>query len=213
MLYKVFDFADTEAFEVMIPRHETVALPIGASTREWLATVVDVPHTRYPVYRGSLDQIAGILNVHDVVPVLYKEGIEGVRLERLLRPAFLVPERKNLGALLADFRRTRQQMAIVVDEYGTTTGIVTLEDLLEEIVGEIASEYELPDESVRRLGEYHTLAGFVFGLLGRAPVQGDEVAWGGLRFRVAKVKGLRIAELVVDLPPAMSSQPPSPLAR
>ena len=239
MLYKVFDFADTEAFEVMIPRHETVALPIGASTREWLATVVDIPHTRYPVYRGSLDQIAGILNVHDVVPVLYKEGIEGVRLERLLRPAFLVPERKNLGALLADFRRTRQQMAIVVDEYGTTTGIVTLEDLLEEIVGEIASEYELPDESVRRLGErtalvdgafplddfneqfaqalplgeYHTLAGFVFGLLGRAPVQGDEVAWGGLRFRVAKVKGLRIAELVVDLPPAMSSQPPSPLAR
>ena len=156
-----------------------------------------------------------------------------------LRDAHGPPERKNLGALLADFRRTRQQMAIVVDEYGTTTGIVTLEDLLEEIVGEIASEYELPDESVRRLGErtalvdgafplddfneqfaqalplgeYHTLAGFVFGLLGRAPVQGDEVAWGGLRFRVAKVKGLRIAELVVDLPPAMSSQPPSPLAR
>jgi CBS domain containing-hemolysin-like protein len=175
----------------------------------------------------------GILHVRDLFKALYDRGIESVRIEELLRPPFFVPETKDLAALLAEFRKTNQHMAIVVDEYGATEGIVTLEDLLEEIVGEIEDEYDLPDESLTRIDDhtvrvdgtfpiddfnerfqtelpqedFHTLAGFVFGALGRAPEQNDEVQWNGLRFRVIEVDGARIEQLDVEfLPPGEEQQ-------
>ena len=115
-----------------------------------MAAMLESPYTRYPVYRESLDEIVGILHVRDLVASLHN-GIGGtVALAELLRPPYIVPETKDLGALLAEFRRTNQHMAVVVDEYGATAGIVTLEDLLEEIVGEIEDEFDLPDESVER---------------------------------------------------------------
>ncbi|MBA3413528.1 MAG: HlyC/CorC family transporter [Actinobacteria bacterium] len=224
MLYKIFDFADKEAHEVMVPRPQVVALSIDLPPQECLAAVVDSPYTRYPVYRGSLDQVIGILHVRDLFSALYDRGLDNVVVESLVRPAYVLPETKQLGALLADFRKTNQHMAIVVDEYGATQGIVTLEDLLEEIVGEIEDEYDLPDESVQQLEngririsgtfpiddfneqfaqalpleDYHTVAGFVFGQLGRAPEEGDELAWNGLRFHVVQVEGARIERLEVD---------------
>jgi CBS domain containing-hemolysin-like protein len=166
--------------------------------------------------------------VHDYVAAVEERGLDAIPLDELVRPAFVVPETKDLGALLADFRRTAQQMAIVVDEYGNVEGIVTLEDVLEEIVGEIASEYELPDESLvetpagtllvhgtfpiddfnEQLGQhlptedYRTLAGFVFGALGHAPAEGDEVTWDDTRFRVVKVEGTRIKLLEATVPTA-----------
>jgi len=231
MLYKVFDFADKEAHEVMVPRPEVVALSIDLPTQEALAAVIDSPYTRYPVYRGSLDDVVGILHVRDLFSAMYDEGIENVQIEQLVRTAHFVPETKNLGALLAEFRRTKQHMAVVLDEYGSFEGIVTLEDLLEEIVGEIADEYDLPDESVQRLDEthiridgtfpiddfneqfgqelpqedYHTIAGFVFGALGRAAEEGDEVQWNGLRFLVVEVDGPRIERLDVEFLPSEPS--------
>src|SRR5919109_5145110 len=206
MLYKVFDFADKEAHEVMVPRPEVVALSAELPTQECLAAVIDSPYTRYPVYRDSLDDVIGILHVRELFSALYDRGIDNVVIEELVRPAQVVPETKDLGALLAEFRRANQHMAIVVDEYGATQGIVTLEDVLEEIVGEIEDEYDLPDESVQRLEDgrirvdgtfpiddfneqfeqdlpqedYHTVAGFVFGLLGRAAEVGDETEHDGL---------------------------------
>ncbi len=224
LLYKVFDFADTEAHEVMVPRPQVVAISVDLPPEECLAAVIDSPYTRYPAYRGSLDEIVGILHVRDLFSSLYGKGIENVVIEELLRAPYLVPETKDLGALLAEFRQTKQHMAIVVDEYGAMQGIVTLEDLLEEIVGEIADEYDLPDESLQRIDErtirisgtfpiddfnerfgqempqedYHTLAGFVFGELGRAPTEGDELNWNGLRFRVIQVDGARIEKLDVE---------------
>ena len=224
MLYKVFDFADKEVHEVMVPRPEVVALSVDLPTQEALAAVVDSPFTRYPVYRGSLDGFVGILHVRDLFGALYDDGIENVRIEGLVRPAHVVPETKNLGALLAEFRKTKQHVALVVDEYGSFMGMVTLEDLLEEIVGEIEDEYDLPDESVQRLDDthvridgtfpiddfneqfkqdlpqedFHTIAGFVFGALGRQPEKGDVVPWDSLRFTVVEVEGPRIERLDVE---------------
>jgi putative hemolysin len=224
MLYKVFDFADKEAHEVMVPRPEVVAIEVELPPEDALKAVVDSPFTRYPVYRGSLDEIVGILHVRDLFAAMHDLGIASVRLESIVRPAFVVPETKDLGALLADFRREKQHLAIVVDEYGAMEGIVTLEDLLEEIVGEIEDEFDLPDTSVERIDEnriliegtypiddfneefetkleqedFHTMAGLVFGMLGRAPEVGDEVAVDGLELTVREVEGSRILKIEVE---------------
>ena len=233
LLYKVFDFADKEAHEVMVPRPQVVAISVDLPPEECLAAVIDSPYTRYPAYRGSLDDIVGVLHVRDLFSSLYGKGIENVVIEELLRAPYLVPETKDLGALLAEFRQTKQHMAIVVDEYGAMEGIVTLEDLLEEIVGEIDDEYDLPDESLQRIDDrtirvsgtfpiddfneqfgqempqedYHTLAGFVFGQLGRAPEKGDEVLFDGLRFEVDEVDGARIEKLNVEFLPDGKQEP------
>ena len=224
MVYKIFDFADKEVHEVMVPRPEVVAISIDLPPQECLAAVIDSPYTRYPVYRGSLDDVVGILHVRDLFSALWDRGIDNVEIEELVRPAHVVPETKDLAAMLAEFRRVNQHMALVLDEYGSFEGIVTLEDLLEEIVGEIEDEYDLPDESVERLEDgririhgtfpiddfnelfgqelpledYHTVAGFVFGRLGRAAETGDEVHHNGLRFEVVEVDGQRIERLEVE---------------
>src|ERR1051325_4743581 len=153
MLYKVFDFADKEASDVMVPRPEVVALSIDLPPEEALEAVMDSPFTRYPVYRESLDNVVGILHVRDLFRALRDRGMHEVKVEDIIRPAHIVPETKDLAALLAEFRRANQHMAVVVDEYGDMEGIVTLEDLLEEIVGDIEDEFDLPDESVEQVDD------------------------------------------------------------
>jgi putative hemolysin len=231
MLYKVFDFADKEASDVMVPRPDVVGISIEMAPEQALRAVLDSPYTRYPVYRESLDEIVGILHVRDLISALHDSAIAEVELAALLRPAYVVPETKDLAALLAEFRRTNQHMSVVVDEYGSTVGVVTLEDLLEEIVGEIEDEFDLPDESVERVNEttvridgtfpiddfneelgttlehedYHTVAGFVFDLIGRAAAPGDEIRSDGLRFTVLDVEGSRILRLEVEFLPVPAS--------
>ena len=230
MLYKVFDFADKEVHEVMVPRPQVVAISISLPTEEALTALLESPYTRYPVYRDSLDEIAGILHVRDLFHALHDRGIAQVEIEQLLRPVYIVPETKDLAALLAEFRKQNQHMAVVVDEYGAMQGIVTLEDLLEEIVGEIEDEFDLPDESVERIDDthvridgtfpiddfneqfgtemevedYHTMAGMVFGQIGRAPEVGDEVTTDGLVLRVVEVEGSRIQRLEVEFREALA---------
>jgi len=126
MLYKIFDFADKEAADVMVPRPEVVALSIDLPPEECLQAVLDSPYTRYPVYRDSLDNIVGVLHVRDLISAMHDKGIAAVRVEDILRAAYMVPETKDLAALLAEFRRTNQHMAIVIDEYFAMEGIVTL---------------------------------------------------------------------------------------
>jgi len=227
MLYKVFDFAEKEAADVMVPRPDVVALSVSLPPEQALSLVLESPYTRYPVFRESLDDILGILHIRALVAALNDRSIASVAIEELLRPAYVVPETKDLGALLAEFRRTNQHMAVVVDEYGATAGIVTLEDLLEEIVGDIEDEFDLPDESVERIDDttiridgsftlddfneqfqteldtddFHTVAGFVFGHLGRAAEIGDEVSEGRLAFRVLETSGTRIQRLEVEFLP------------
>ena len=229
MLYKVFDFADKEVSDVMVPRPEVVAISIALPPREALSSVLDSPYTRYPVYRDSLDDIVGILHVRDLAKAMLEGSADDVELAAIVRPAYMVPETKDLAALLAEFRRTNQHLAIVIDEYGSMEGIVTLEDLLEEIVGDIEDEFDLPDETVERIDEhtvriggtypiddfneefgaelpledYHTLAGFVFGLLGRTAEPGDVVVHEHLTFQVDAVEGQRIDRLTVRFEPSV----------
>jgi CBS domain containing-hemolysin-like protein len=224
MLYKVFDFASKEVSAVMVPRPDVVGISADMPPEEALRAVVDSPNTRYPVYRGSLDDVVGILHVRDLFGAIHDLGIASVELESIVRPAYVVPETKDLAALLADFRREKQHMAIVIDEYGDMDGIVTLEDILEEIVGDIEDEFDLPDTSIERIDETHiridgtytiddfneefdteleqedfnTMAGLVFGELGRAPEVGDEVRADGLVLRVVEIDGSRIMKLEVE---------------
>jgi len=227
MLYKVFDFADKEVADVMVPRPEVVAISIELPPEEALQAVLLSPYTRYPVYRRSLDDIVGVLHIRDLIEALYQRGINAVKLEDLVRPAYMVPETKDLAALLTEFRRTNQHIAVVINEYGGMEGIATLEDLLEEIVGEIEDEFDLPDETVERVDDdtvridgtfpiddfndqfgvnlpqedYHTVAGFVFGQLGRTAEPGDEITHDGLHFHVDSVEGQRIDRLTVKFEP------------
>ena len=221
---KVFDFADKDVADVMVPRPDVLALSVDVPAEEALRVVLDSPYTRYPVYRESLDEIVGVLHVRDLVAAMHDRGIAAVDVEQLVRPAPMVPETKGLLALLAEFKRTKQHMAIVIDEYGTMEGIVTLEDLLEEIVGEITDEFDEPEEdSIERVdddtvridgtmsiddfndrfevelpdADYHTVAGFVFGALDRTAEPGDEVTHDGIVFHVDEVEGQRIVRLTV----------------
>ncbi len=224
MLYKVFDFASKEVSAVMVPRPDVVAISVEMPPEEALRAVVDSPYTRYPVYRGSLDDVVGILHVRDLFGAIHDRGIAAVELESIVRPTYVVPETKDLAALLADFRREKQHLAIVIDEYGDVEGIVTLEDLLEEIVGDIEDEFDLPDTSIERIDDTHiridgtytiddfneefdteleqedfnTMAGLVFGELGRAPEVGDEVRADRLVLRVVEIDGSRIMKLEVE---------------
>ncbi len=226
MLYRVFDFADQEVGDVMVPWSDVTALPVGLSAAEALERIVNQPHTRYPVYREDLDHIAGVLHVRDLFIALYERGQGAVRIEELLRPASFVPEMKDLGALLSEMRRSSQHLAIVINEYGSTIGLVTLEDLVEEIIGEIEDEFDLPDESVVQLDDgrlrvfgsftvddfneqfhtklpqerYRTLGGLVFGQLGRQAQVGDLAELAGIEFTVDEVEGPRVERLVVRLP-------------
>ncbi len=233
MLYKVFDFADKEAADVMVPRPEVVAISIALPAEEALKSVLESPFTRYPVYRESLDDIVGVLHIRDLIEAMHDRGLASVDIGTIVRPAYMVPETKDLGALLAEFRRTNQHLAIVIDEYGSMEGIVTLEDLLEEIVGEIEDEFDLPDETVERIDDdtiridgtftiddfneqfhcdlpdedFHTVAGFVFGMLGRGAAPGDEVSHDGLRFHVDSIEGQRIERLTVTFMPSRRPEP------
>ena len=227
MLYKVFDFADKEASDVMVPRPEVAVVAADMPPEECLRKVLESPYTRFPVYRETPEHIVGVLHLRDLLNAMNEQGIAQVEIEQILRPPYIVPETKDIAALLKEFRRTNQHMAVVVDEYGDMEGIVTLEDVIEEIVGEIEDEFDLPDESVERIDEthiridgtfpiddfneqfdtelriedFHTMGGYVFGLLGRAPEQGDEVVEDSLRFQVVELEGTRLERLEVEFLP------------
>jgi magnesium and cobalt exporter, CNNM family len=223
MIDKVFVFGDKDVADVMVARPDVAAVSVDVPPEQALAVVLDSPYTRYPVYRESLDDVVGVLHVRDLFAGIHDRGLASVELESLLRPAYVVPETKDLASLLQEFRRTNNHFAIVVDEYGATVGVATLEDLLEEIVGEIEDEFDVPEEPVEQISEdtyrvdgmfsidefndrfgtelpeedFHTVAGFVFGQLGRAPEPGDDVAFDGLRFDVLEVDGNRIERIAV----------------
>jgi CBS domain containing-hemolysin-like protein len=223
MIDKVFVFGDKEAADVMVPRPEVAAVSITLPPEQALASVLDSPYTRYPVYREDLDDVIGVLHVRDLFTAMHERGLASVHLEELLRPAYVVPETKDLASLLQDFRRTNNHFAVVVDEYGGMAGICTLEDLIEEIVGEIEDEFDIAEVQIEQIDDdtyrldgmfpidefnarfgtelpdedFHTVGGFVFGQLGRAPEVGDTVAENGLQFDVLEVDGSRIEKMSV----------------
>src|SRR4051794_17868074 len=223
MIDKVFVFGDKDVADVMVPRPEVVAVSAELPTEQALAAVLESPYTRYPVYRESLDDIIGVLHVRDLFTAVHDRGLAEVRVAEIVRSAYVVPETKDLASLLQEFRKTNNHFAVVVDEYGGTAGICTLEDLLEEIVGEIEDEFDIAEEQIEQIDEdtyrldgmfpidefnqrfgtdlpdedFHTVGGFVFGQLGRAPEIGDDVSYNGLQFDVLEVDGSRIERMAV----------------
>jgi magnesium and cobalt exporter, CNNM family len=223
MIDKVFVFGDKDAADVMVPRPEVVAVSIDLPPEQALASVLESPYTRYPVYRESLDNVIGVLHVRDLFSAMHERGLASVKIDELLRQAYVVPETKDLATLLQEFRKTNNHFAVVVDEYGATAGICTLEDLIEEIVGEIEDEFDVTEIQIEQLDDdtyrldgmfpidefngrfgtelpdedFHTVGGFVFGQLGRAPAQGDDVGFDGLQFEVLEVESNRIEQMTV----------------
>ena len=226
LLHNVFEFAAREAGDVMVPGPDVVWLDADLAPSAALDAIADHPYSRYPVARGSLDHLVGVVHVRDVVGAV--RGEPGKPLGEHAESAPVVPETKDLGALLRELREQRKHLAIVADEYGGTAGIVSLEDVLEEIVGEIEDEYDLPDATLERIDDEtvrvagsmtiddfnetmgtelpvdhaRTLAGLVFNALGRRPEVGDEVADGDVRLRVEETDSARITRLVIRLPVA-----------
>jgi len=210
MIQSILEFRDTVAREVMIPRTEIVAIPSDAPAAEIIDQVAMHSYTRMPVYHGSVDNIIGILNVKDLLGLCLKP-IDDADIIPLLRKPYFIPETKNIHLLLHELKDQRQHMAIVIDEYGGTSGLVTLEDLIEEIVGEIRDEHDadesgftdLPDGSVladSRIeiekieerfrvtlpeGKYETLAGFILHLIRKIPLTGDVIRHEALEMVIA----------------------------
>ena len=224
LLYKVFDFAETEARQVMVPRPDVVALQVDLTPDEAIEQTLNAPYTRYPVYGETLDDLVGVVHIRHLFGARLQQS-DATTLEAFVRPVPIVPETKKLDELLAEFRRTNTHMAIVVDEYGSTVGIATLEDVLEEIVGEINDEFDLPDRELIRLApdririeasfpiedfnerfggdlpdeDYTSIGGFLFGELGRPARPGDVVSHRNFRFTVREVDGPRIRVVDVEL--------------
>ena len=231
MLDAVFEFSEKNAREVMTPRTEMVGLDAGSTLAEVLATVQESGFSRYPVYEDSIDDIVGIVLAKDLLPLLAARMTsgaphsEGFSLRTIMRPVHVIPGSREVEDVLGDFKQMKEHMAVVLDEYGGTAGLVTMEDLLEELVGEILDEYDEPEEDAVhvRAGEtmvpgstniadlnehfglavpdadYNTVGGFVFGTLGRLPVVGDRVLAGGAILTVREMDGRKIDTLAVDL--------------
>jgi len=220
----VFEFSEKNAREVMTPRTAIDALDIDATLDEAVALVVETQRSRYPVFEESIDNIVGLVLAKDFIPLLRERPLD-FTMSRVMRPVHVVPGSREVEEVLADFKRLKEHMAVVLDEYGGTAGLVTMEDLLEEIVGEILDEYdesEVVDVSVpgadvlvngslnlhemnERFGlevpddEYTTIGGYVFGALGRLPIAGDRVTASHADFTVMAMTGRRVESLAVDL--------------
>jgi len=228
MLHKVFAFSDRRVRELMVPRTDMQVLPVTATFAEVVKLVVSEQHTRMPVYGDSIDDIIGVLNAKDLFQFLADDRSPAdFDLRGLLRPVPFVPESKPVDDLLAEMKKSRTQMAIVMDEFGGTAGLISLEDVLEELVGEIEDEFDEPEVEIvpleagvyrldgkvrivdfnERFGtelsseDYDTIAGLVFGQLGREPLLDDVVEFERHRLVVEAMEGHRITMLRLQLCP------------
>jgi CBS domain containing-hemolysin-like protein len=219
MLQRIFRFNNTIVKEVMTPRLDMTAVPKNAEINETIETCIQSGHARVPVYEGSLDNVQGVVHIRDLVRDLnYGESAnDELELADLIQPTLHVPESKNVDELLTEMRENRMHMAIVIDEFGTTEGLVTMEDMIEEIIGEILEGGEeqpieaIDDDTVLVRGEvniedvnesleidlpegqeFETIAGFIFNRAGRLVEEGEEITYDGVRITVESVENTRI---------------------
>jgi len=233
IIHNMFKFSDLTAKQVMIPRTDIVCLPYDISFDELKAVTLENQYTRYPVFKDTMDKIIGFVHVKDV----YSQSVSDkpYSIDNLLRPILLVPETMTLDNLIIEFKKLRSQLAIVVDEFGGTSGIITLEDVLEEIIGEVQDEFDEEESNIKEIGEnkysangmmrtdeiaeffeldedkfdeedIETIAGLVVKFLGRIANVGDEVEFNGLKFTVSEVDGARITKLIIEKLPELEQQ-------
>ena len=230
MIKGIEDLSETSVKEVMIPRIDVDFLSIDTPQEELLAKIAESGHSRFPVYSASIDNVLGILYVKDLLAVISKN--QEIDLEKLLRKAYFVPESKKIDGLLREFKRRHIHIAIAVDEYGGVSGVVCMEDIIEEIVGDIQDEFDNEREDILAIGnqiwlcdarvnledlneniksnfpteDFDTLGGFVLDLFGRIPVKYEKINWGGFEFIVQDMEGHRV-NLIKVIKKAESEEP------
>jgi len=225
MIENVLELSETTAGEIMTPRTDMIAVEVNSSLQEVLKTITDAGHTRVPVYEENIDNIIGLIYAKDLLSEIGKDQAD-FRLRDKMREAYFVPETKPLRILLHEFQNQKQHIAVVLDEYGGTAGVVTLEDILEELVGEITDEYEeIPPEPVRKIDQntidvdartyvddlndqfelnlpededYDTIGGFVFSRLGYIPKTGENFDYENLKFTIASAEARRIRRVKIQ---------------
>jgi putative hemolysin len=224
LLHKVFEFGDTLASEAMRPRTEIVSVPSNALLQEVFGLVSEFGYSRYPVIEDTIDTVVGILYIKDILVAMSAGEVKREDgIQRFIRPAYFIPENKRVSELLSEMQRERFQIAIVIDEYGGTSGLVTLEDLIEEIVGSIHDELETAEKDVEIVDEknfvvsgqsgldevnellgtslqsndFNTLGGFVFGLFGRMPKVGEQLKYKNLKLEVLELEGRKINKVKI----------------
>jgi CBS domain containing-hemolysin-like protein len=221
MIYSIFQFGDTLCREIMVPRIDVNALDVNVSAEESIQQIIKYGHSRLPVYEENIDNVIGVLYAKDLLRIRVDNGASAA-IRELLRPAYFVPEAKKVDELLREMQDNGMHMAIVVDEYGGMAGLVTLEDIMEEIVGEIRDEYDQSEEDLYQqispdefliqgrmdlddvnelLGTHYskdvadTLGGFIYGEMGRVPVGGEQVTVEGWTLAVEQISGRRIRKV------------------
>jgi CBS domain containing-hemolysin-like protein len=229
MIHKVFELEDTLVREVMVPRPDMFCFDVTTEPARLLPLLREQLHSRVPVFEETVDQIVGVLYTKDLLP--YLAGLPADwSLRQYLHPPYFVPGSKRADALLREFQAKKLHLAVVVDEYGGTAGLVTLEDLLEELVGEIRDEYDEEERLIQRVAPrsfrvsgrlaidelniatglqipddaFDTVGGWVLDLFGRVPHKGEKTEAAGVRVAVEKVERTRVLEVLVTLPDAVS---------
>ncbi|MBE6479295.1 MAG: HlyC/CorC family transporter, partial [Olsenella sp.] len=226
MIHEIFDLGDTVAREVMVPRVDMTAVEDDATLQEVIGVMRETGYSRLPVCRGGIDHIVGIAHIKDLLEPILDQRNETHEISRYMRQASYVPDTKDIIPLLSEMQTSHEQMVIVVDEYGGTAGIITIEDIVEEVVGEIEDEFDPDNKYLTQLSErewlvdgrysiddaielgwpiedseeYETVAGFVLDTLDSLPRPGDQVEVEGYVFRVQTMRGRRIAMLRVTAP-------------
>jgi CBS domain containing-hemolysin-like protein len=232
LIHSIFEFGDTIVREVMVPRPDIVAIEDEKSLSDVMDLVLEHGFSRVPVFHEDLDQIVGIIYAKDVLKAMHQNG-EETKVTDLVRPARFVPESKKCAELLREMQRKKFHIALVTDEYGSISGSVTLEDLLEELVGEITDEYDRDEPLMVPVGEgrfrvdgrlpidelnealdvelpqeeWDSVGGLMMGLLGAIPSEGQEVSYDNLRFKAERVQGRRIARVLVSRTGETKTQP------
>ena len=229
LIHSIFEFGDTIVREVMVPRPDIVAIEDDKTLRDVQALVLQRGYSRIPVYHESLDEVKGVVFAKDVLKALH-QGRQDMPLADIMRDAHYVPESKRVADLLKEMQKEKFHQALVYDEHGSVTGIVSLEDLLEELVGEITDEYDREEPEVLELGngsyrvsgkasiddvnellgtelpdeEWDTVAGLMLDLLGRMPERGEETTFRGVSLRAERVQGRRIASVMITRSPELN---------
>ena len=224
IIQSVVELRLTAVREVMIPRIDTVFVSVDASREELLNIIIDSEYSRFPVYEETIDNVIGILYIKDVLKALVASS-DIIDIRKIARKPFFVPETKRIDELLRELRRRKVQIAVLVDEYGGVSGIVTMEDILEEIIGDIQDEFDNEKEDIVELGggvwlcdtrvnledlserievelpteDFDTLGGFVFDLFGKIPVRYEKATWSGHDFIIQDVEGHKINSVKIVL--------------
>lgn len=225
MIRGVFGLGETVVKTIMVPRTDVIAVSIDMPVDEIMGIVIKSGHSRFPVFENTIDDVIGFLHAKDLLSLIYKKKNGEVDIKKILRPVLFVPEGKMIDELLKEFRQKRVHIAVVVDEYGGMAGIVCLENILEEIVGEIQDEYDHEEEGIKKVTDNtyildartqlvelneevgvnlpldgsDTVGGFVFNLFGKIPEENEEIPFENVQFKIERMDGRQIKKVRMKL--------------